>query len=282
MTTAVTMPRSPILLIARVELRDGLRNRWLWLHTAALAALAAVLARLALPGATIGGYGSFGRSASSLVALLQLIVPLLGLTLGAQAIAGRRDRGTLRFLMAHPISRTQAFFGIYLGLVAALLAVITTGFGVAGLVTGLRGSGADAVAFIRIAALAWLLAAGMLAVGLLVSTIVDRAGAAIGIAVFVWLVVVFLGDLGLMGSAAATRMSVSMLFMAAVANPIEAFRLSTLTSFGDSLDVLGPAGSYAVDRFGGSLDGILVGVLILWVAVPLAAGWARFSRGTDL
>ena len=280
MTTAA--PRTPVLTILRLELHDGLRNRWLWLHAGAFAILASVLARLALPGATIGGYGAFGRSASSLVALIQLVVPLLGLTLGAQAVAGRRDRGGLRYLLSQPISRTQVFVGIYLGMAAALLATITAGFGAAGLVTGLRGGGADAIAFLRIAGLSWLLALAMLAIGLLISTFIDRAASAVGTAVFVWLVVVFLGDLGLMGSAAATRMPVSTLFLTAVANPIEAFRLATLMSFRDSVDVLGPAGSYAIDRFGDNLGLLLTGILLMWVAIPLAAGWIRFTRGTDL
>lgn len=268
--------------IARKELRDAIRNRWFWLYAAAFAGLAAVLANLALPGATVAGYGAFGRSASSLVALVQLIVPLMGLTLGAQAITGQQERGTLRFLLSHPISRTEAFLGTYLGLVLALFATIAAGFGAAGLVTGLRGGAADAAAFTRIAALSWVLAAGMLALGMLVSSFTRKSGVAMGSALFLWLGLVFLGDLGLMGTAVATRMPVSVLFFSAAANPVEAFRLATLTSFQGSLDVLGPAGTYAVDRFGDALDPILIGVLVLWVMLPVTAAWARFTRGKDI
>ncbi len=282
MIDAARFDRSIVATIARKELRDAVHDRWFWFYAAGFAALAGILANLALPGATVAGYGAFGRSASSLVALVQLIVPLMGLTLGAQALAGQQERGTIRFLMAHPVSRTEVYLGTYLGLVLALFATVAAGFGAAGLVTGLRGGAADAAAFSRIAVLSSVLAATMLALGLLVSAYTRRTTVAMGAALFVWLGLVFLGDLGIMGAAVATRLPVSVLFFSALLNPIEAFRLATLTSFQGSLDVLGPAGTYAVDRFGEGIDPLLFGVLGLWIVVPAGVAWMRFTRTKDL
>jgi Cu-processing system permease protein len=169
-----------------------------------------------------------------------------------------------------------------LGLAAALLATAAAGFGAAGIVTVLRGGGADASAFLRIAALSWVLALVTLGIGMLISTFTHQAGAALGVAVFVWLALVFLGDLGLMGTAIATRLPVGALFASALLNPIEAFRLASLTAFSGTLDVLGPAGTYAVDRLGAALTPVLLGVLAAWVVLPALAGWVRFSRRTDL
>lgn len=268
--------------IARKELRDSVRNKWFWLYAVGFAGLAGVLTTLALPSARVAGYGAFGRSASSLIALVQLIVPLMGLTLGAQALAGQHERGTIRFLLGHPISRSEAFLGIYLGLMTAMFATIAAGFGAAGLMTVMRGGSADAGAFLRIAVLSWLLAAAMLGVGLLISAMTTRGGVASGSALFAWLGLVFLGDLGIMGTALATNLPVSVLFFSAVANPVEAFRLATLSSFQGSLDVLGPAGSYAVDRFGAGLDFVLIGVLIAWVVIPTFLAWRKFAGRRDL
>jgi len=268
--------------IARKELRDAVRNKWFWLYAAGFAGLAGILTTLALPSARVAGYGAFGRSASSLIALVQLIIPLMGLTLGALALAGQHERGTIRFLLGHPISRSEAFLGIYLGLTTAMFATIAAGFGAAGLMTVLRGGTADAAAFVRIAALSWLLAAAMLGVGMLISSLTDRSGVASGTALFVWIGLVFLGDLGIMGTAIATDLPVNVLFFAAVVNPVEAFRLATLSSFQGSLDVLGPAGSYAVDSFGSGLDLLLIGTLVVWVIAPAFLAWRRFTRSKDL
>jgi ABC-type transport system involved in multi-copper enzyme maturation permease subunit len=206
----------------------------------------------------------------------------MGLTLGAQSLAGQRESGSLRFLLSHPVSRTEAFWGTYLGLALALLATAAIGFGAAGIVTVLRAGGAQAGAYVYIAGLSWLLAIAMLGVGMLISTFAKRASAALGISVFVWLVLTFLGDLGVMGTSVATRLPVGTLFATALLNPVEAFRLASLTVFSGTLDVLGPAGTYAVDRLGDALPAVLVSALVIWVVIPALAAWFRFSHKGDL
>jgi ABC-type transport system involved in multi-copper enzyme maturation permease subunit len=290
--TTTTAPTPPVVserpefrlirAVARKEISEAVKSKWFWLWALAFAGLAAILASSALPGSQVAGFGSFGRTAASLVALAQIIIPLMGLTLGAYSLAGQKESGALRFLLSHPISRTEAFWGTYLGLAAALFATVIGGFGLAGIITASQGGGADALSFVRIAILSWLLAISMLGVGMLISTFTKSGSAAIGVAVFAWLGLAFLGDLGVMGTAVATNMPVSALFLSAVLNPVEAFRLAALTAFSGSLDVLGPAGQYAVDTFADSLDWMLFVVVSAWVALPAAAAWWRFSHGGDV
>ncbi len=271
-----------VTIVARKELRDATRSKWFWLWAGAFGMLAAVLANVALPGSQVSEFGNFGRSAASLVALVQLIIPLMGLTLGAQSLAGQRENGALRFLLSHPVSRTEAFWGTFAGLAIALLATTAAGFGAAGLVTGLQGGGANVWSFVRIAGLSWVLAVAMLGLGMLISTFTNRTGAALGTAVFVWLTLAFLGDIGLMGTAVATDLPVSALFFSALANPVETFRLASLTAFSGSLDVLGPAGTYAVDRLGGSLETVLLATSAAWAVFPAAVASIRFAKSKDL
>ncbi len=134
----------------------------------------------------------------------------------------------------------------------------------------------------RIAALSWVLAAIMLGIGMLISAFARKAGAALGAAIFVWLTVAFLGDLGLMGTSIATGLPVDVLFLSALLNPAEAFRLASLMGFAGTLDVLGPAGSYAVDQYGDKLDMLLLGTLAAWVILPALAAWWRFAARKDV
>ncbi|MGI9666690.1 MAG: ABC transporter permease [Acidimicrobiia bacterium] len=273
---------SLVAAIARKEISEALRSKWFWMWTGAFAGLAAFMATVALPGSQVAGFGTFGRTAASLVALAQIIIPLMGLTLGAYSIAGQRESGALRFLLSHPISRSEAFLGTYLGLATALAATVFGGFGVAGVIAVAQGGGANAGSFVRIALLSWLLAVSMLGFGMLISTFTQRGSAALGIAVFVWLGLAFIGDLGVMGSAIATKVPTWGLLVTAVANPVEAFRLASLTAFSGSLDVLGPAGTYAVDTFGAALGSILFLAVVIWAVVPVGVAWLRFTRGGDV
>ena len=51
-----------VLAIARKEFRDAVRGRWFWFYAAAFALVAGALAMVALPGAQVAGFGSFGRT----------------------------------------------------------------------------------------------------------------------------------------------------------------------------------------------------------------------------
>jgi Cu-processing system permease protein len=269
-------------VIAAKEIRDALHSKWFWMWTVGFAGLAAFMASVALPGSQVAGFGSFGRTAASLVALAQIIVPLMGLTLGAYSIAGQRESGALRFLLSHPISRSEAFIGTYLGLATALGATVFGGFGVAGLITVMQGGSTNASSFVRIALLSWLLAISMLGFGMLISTFARSGSSALGIAIFLWLVLAFLGDLGVMGTSVATKVPTWALLFSAILNPVEAFRLASLTAFSGSLDVLGPAGRFAVDTFGDHLGWMLFVVVAVWAVVPTSVAWIRFAKGGDV
>ncbi len=267
-----------VRVLAAKELRAALNDRWLWMYGAAFAVLAGAITSLAAADRDIVGAGGFGRTASSLVALVQLVVPLMGLTIGARSIAGQRERGTLNFLLAHPVSPVEAYLGLFVGNVAAIAAAVCGGFGVAGLVAAVRGAAVDGFDLVAIAALSWLLAVAMIGVGMAASALTSRSSTAMGAALVLWLAFVLLGNLGIMGSSVATGMSEPVMFATAVANPVEAFRLAAMSALGGSLDVLGPVGTYAVDRFGGSVGWVTSAGLLVWAVVPVLAGAALFRR----
>lgn len=267
-----------VRVLAVKELRDALRDRWLWLYTAAFALLATALSSVAMSDARTIGFSGFGRTASSLVALTQLVVPLMGLTIGARSVAGQRERGTLTFLLSHPLSPTEVYLGTFVGNAVALLAAVTGGFGAAGLIAGLRDAAVDATDWLVIAGIAWLLAVSMIGLGMLVSVFAHRSATAMGLALVLWLGFVLFGNLGLMGTSIATGASEATLFFAAIANPVEAYRLSTMTALGGSLDVLGPVGTYAVDKFGDGVGWVTAASLVVWAVVPAILGGVLFRR----
>ncbi len=269
-----------IALVARKEVRDALRNRWFLLYAAAFAVLALALSRLSLGDTSAAGFAGFGRTAASLVNLVLLVVPLMGLTLGAASLAGERERGTLPMLLAQPVTRREVLFGKFAGLALALGAALALGFGLAGGLVGLRGGSVEAGSYARVIGLALLLALAMLAVGLLISAAARRVGAATGVALFVWLVLVFLGDLGLMGTAMTLRLDIRTLFGLTLLNPLETYKIAAIGAITGGLDVLGPAGVYATRTYGDGLGALLAGVLIVWIVAPLvASSWIFEERG---
>ncbi len=267
-----------VATLARKEVRDARRSRWFLLYTAALTVLALAFSVLGASGAGGVALAGFGRTSASLINLVMLIVPLMGLTLGALALAGERERGTLLYLLAQPVTLLELYLGKLLGLSAALLAALLIGFGTSGVVIAWRVGGAQAGAYLGLTGLAFLLALVSLALGLLLSALSRRGTTAVGLAIFLWLGLVFLGDLGLMGSALVLRLDVPSLLGLALVNPLQVFKVAAVLASRGSLEVLGPAGLYAVRSYEQGLLPLLVALLTAWVVVPAGLGYLLLRR----
>jgi Cu-processing system permease protein len=269
---------SSILTIAEKELRDSLRNRWFVVFTIAFAGLALALSALIQPGAGQLHIASYSRTTASLINLVLLFVPLIGLTLGATNLAGDRETGTLAYLLAQPITRVEVLLGKYLGVAGALFATLTIGFGVAGAALALQGSINDAAGYLLTVVLAYLLALAMLSLGFLMSAVAQKTVAALGGALFLWLFLVFIGDLGIMGTAVITQMPITSVFFVAAINPLQMFKIASILTIQANLEVLGPAGLYATNQFGALLLPLLLVGLLLWIVLPLLGALTLFAR----
>ena len=277
------MDMTIIWILAKKEMGDALRNRWFVLYTLAFVGLSLAFSYLSLAGAGMVGFAGFGRTAASLINLVLLIVPLLALTIGAQSLAGELERNTLAYLLAQPISRADLFIGKFMGLALSLLASLLLGFGISGVVMTLNGVGThDPSVYITLVALAFLLSLTMLSVGFLISALSHQAGVAVGIGLFLWLAFVFFGDLGLMGTAITLRVPIATLFWLSLTNPLQVFKLAAILNIQATLDILGPAGIYAMQQHGEKLALLLLLVLALWILAPMGLAYLRFASRGDL
>jgi len=270
-----------ILTLANYEMRSSLRNRWFMLYALIFAALAMALSSLSLSGSGMFGFAGFGRTAASLVNLVLLIVPLMGLTIGAQSLAAEREKGTLAYLLAQPIGRAEVLLGKLLGLGAALLAALLLGFGLAAALIAWQGGLVEAGRYGLLVAFSLLLALVSLSIGIALSAWSRSSALATGLAIFVWLALVFLGDLGLMGGAITMKLDIGALFSLSLINPLQVFKIATVNGLRASLEVLGPAGIYATRTYGDTLMLLLTGVLALWIILPMAAAYLRFRMEGD-
>lgn len=267
-----------VLILTQKELRDARRNRWFLLYAIAFAGLSLALAWMALSGAGNYGLAGFGRTSASLINLTLLIVPLMGLTLGALSLAGEREKGTLIYLLAQPINQLELLLGKFIGLSLALIAALGIGFGLTALLIAFNGGTTEISIYLTLLGFSALLAVASLSVGFLLSAAAHRGSTAVGLALFVWLILVFFGDLGLMGTALTLRLSVHQLFTFALANPLQLFKIAAFLAMRDNLELLGPAGVYAFRTYGNNLLPLLLGLLSLWIIIPLLLTIQLFKR----
>jgi Cu-processing system permease protein len=275
------MNRSIVAAIAAKETRAGLRTKWFLLYAAVFVVLSVGFSTVAMGGSDLTGQPGFGRTSAGLLNLMLLMVPLIGLTVGAQSLVSERQDRNLDYLLAQPVSAGEVFLGKFLGAAASVAMTLLLGFGCAGFVMALRGGTAEVGDFALLVLLTLLLGLGSLSIGYLISSFTSQTAAALGIAVTLWLGFVVVGDLGLMGSALVMDLSAESLLALTLVNPLDVYKLVSVDLLHTSLDVLGPAGAYAAEELGAALAPVLLGLLALWILLPLPIGYRLFTR-TDV
>lgn len=271
---------SVVLAVMRKEVRDALGNWWLATYGALFALLALGLSYLGQRNLGSLGFENFSRTTASLLNLCILLAPLVALSMGAGAIAGERDRGTLTYLLSQPLERWELLVGKFAGLVVSIALATTAGFGLAGMLIALYASTMDAGTYLLFLGLVLALIAVMSGLGLVASVVSATRVQALGLALLIWFVAVFFFDLVFIGMVSSTSLGGGGLLLALLANPVEIVRVLAIVHLEPDLEVLGPFGAYLMERVGvGGATAILSAALAAWLAVPVTlAAWLFETR----
>jgi len=224
-----------ILAAAATEARIALRNRWVAIAVAMMAVFSMVLS--ATGSAPTGALGAdrLSVTVASLTSLAVYLVPLVALLMAFDAVAGEVERGTLPLVLTYPVSRSELILGKFLAHLAILALAVTVGYGIAAaaaLWTDPRAQ-AGLPALLRLGWTSLLLGATFLGVGYALSALARRPGAAAGLAIGLWLVLVVLYDLGLLAAVVADGggwFTTQVFPWLLLANPADAFRLYNLAA----------------------------------------------------
>jgi len=266
------------LTIARLEFIIASRN--MWVATAILLmGLFAVVLTLA-GGATTGelGVDPLIVAASSITTLSVYLVPLVGLLLSFDAIAGEAERGTLALSLTYPVSRAEILFGKFLAHLGVLAFAIASGLVLAAAITIWR-YGAGGLAYgvlVRLFFTSLALGAAFIGIGYLVSSLVRQTGVASGVVILIWLICVVLYDLGLLGAVVADNggfFTKTIFPWLLVANPADAFRLLNMPPVFVAVLTSGLGGASSVSGTMGQLISLLG-----WPVVALFLAWMAFRR----
>ena len=176
------MDRPVLTTIVGRELRAGVRSRWFLLYLLVFLLLSIAFSVVAAAGTELTGQPGFGRTAAGLLNLMLLMVPLLGLTIGAQALVADRQDGSLDYLLAQPVSPAEVFVGKYLGAALALLLILVFGFGLSAVAMAARGTTGSLSGFLVLVALTLLLGLAMLSVGYLIYKLINWDSFSLGMA----------------------------------------------------------------------------------------------------
>ncbi len=274
---------SQIWNVARKELSDGLRNRWMLAISLVFALLAVGIAWFGAAASGQIGFTSIPATIASLASLATFLMPLIALLLAYDAIVGEDEGGTLMLLLTYPISRGQILLGKFVGHGMILGLATLIGFGCAALAIAVLVPevelGMLAWAFTRFIVSSTLLGLVFIALAYVLSSRATEKSSAAGLALGLWFLFVLVFDLALLAVLVISEGSFNpeALPWLLLLNPADIYRLINLAGFessSNSVGVMALAGDLPVSSL------VLWGCLVAWVGASLALAHWMFARRT--
>jgi Cu-processing system permease protein len=278
------MQTNVIISVAKKEIMDNIRNKWIIIVSLMFALLTLVVSYFGSLGHH--GWQSLGVTISLMANVVTLLIPIIALMLGYATIIGEIERGSMSALLALSVKRYEILIGKLLGLAAVLCFTILVGFGVAGLVIAANVSNVNYLDYEVFMGATMLLGLVFLTIAVCFSTIFSKRSTAMGGAIFLWflfniiLPLVFFGLLAT--SIDITNITVgqslnvpSWYHILELANPISVYSSLLTISLGpisstSTSDIIPLPNWYS--------PGLLIGVLLVWIAIFFFFTHWRFNR----
>jgi Cu-processing system permease protein len=278
------MQTNVVYSIAKKEIMDNFRNKWIILVAAMFAILTLVISYFGSLGSS--GWQNLGETISGMTSLGSFLITIVALMLGYATIIGEIERGSMSSLLSLSANRFEIVVGKWLGLGAVLCFTIFIGYGFAGLLIALNVSNVNIIEYLVFMGLTMLFGLVFLTVALCFSTIFSKRSTAMGGAIFLWflfniiLPIVFVGLLAT--SIDFTQITVQSTihapdwyFVLNLFNPISVY--STLIGL-----AIGPVqsttGANLIPNPSWYSTGLLLGVLVVWIIVFFILAVWRFQR----
>lgn len=274
--------------IARKDFADASRSLTLWVVTGLLVVLVAGM--VAIPS-LLSADEPFAQALYFLFSAVGLLIPIIGLLLGYNAIVGERESGSIRFLLGLPNTRRDVVWGKLLGRTGVIVAASVVAFAVGAAVIVWLYEGFVVSDYLVLLAFTVVMGVVYLSIAVGVSASVSSRGKAIAgvLGVFVLFDVVWQsipsGIYYLLEGSWPTLYGEGTLpawfVLVERLSPGQALSAVAITI----VDVIDTAeiDLTAAGRVAGEvpfyLETWFAGVIVVaWIAVPVVVGYARFSR----
>lgn len=268
-----------ITTIARQELTVNIRNRWTIIFAGVFSVLVLAISYFGLVTAGAIGFQGFARTSASLLNLVLYVIPLLALTMGTLSFTG--DASASELLYSQPVSRVDVMLGKLAGLFASIATATFIGFGLAGVIIGVKSGTEGASRYPILIGFSLLLTLIFLSLSALISVVCKRKTKAFGLSVFVWFFFVLFYDLLVIGLTFLfkERTANTLIFTSLFGNPVDIVRVSCLMLL-DGRDIFGAAGASLLKFTGGEFAGLSVLALTvtLWIIGPACLAHTLMRR----
>lgn len=274
------MKKQKYTTIAKHELKIIIRSKWLTSFGVLFTLLAVTIVMFG-GSSEQAGFEGFNRMTASLLNVSLFLLPLLTLLIGSTSLAGDKEDGGLALLVTYPIAARHIILGRYLGLFVALFAVISLGYGIAGVSLFFYGNGVSASFYLLFYFMSLLLTLIFLSVSMLVGVFSLTRFQALGSSLFLWAFFVLFYEFIVMGIVLVTPKNfvLTIFTISTLLNPVELIRVWTIIGL-DSASIFGPNVYHLTVWSAGVLGQLaFLASSLLWMILPVGMAITFVKRG---
>jgi Cu-processing system permease protein len=280
----MNMRTDTVISVAKKEIMDNIRNKWIILVSIMFAVLTLVVSYFG--SITSHGWQNLGNTISGMTSFATFLISIIGFMLGYATIIGEIERGSMSALLSLSVTRFEIVVGKFLGLGAVLCFTVLVGFGIAGIVIGVNVSNVDYLQYLAFIGMTMVFGLVFLSVALCFSTVFSKRSTALGGTIFLWflftiiLPIVFVGLLAttidFTKITPTTTLTVpEWYYILQLFNPIDVY--SSLIAI-TIRPISSSIGAGLIPNPSWYSPGLLLGVLILWIVVFFVLAAWRFNR----
>lgn len=222
------------------------------------------------------GWQNLGLTIEGMMALVQYLIPIIGLMLGYSAIVGEIERESLNALLSFPVKRSEVLLGKFIGLGSVLSIALLVGFGIAGIIIGANVTEVNVVQYLIFLLASVMLGLVFVAISLLASSFFKNRSSAMGMAVFLWFFFTMIWTLIVTGIAIASGGITETLskgfpewyYAVNIINPLSAY--GTFVSIN-----VGPVSTNLPEFYSSWLMGT---ILLFWTILSLVLAYVFFKK----
>jgi len=273
------MIENSVLVIAKKEIMDNFRNKW-------IIVLCITFAIIAIFSSFFGSFGkgwsNFDDTMNFMIFFLQFLIPIIGLMIGYASIGKEVETGTMSSLISFPVTRFEIILGKFLGLGAVLSGSIFIGFLVAGFIIGINVPNADYGEYFIFIIESIILGLVFLSIAMAFSSFTKRRSTAMGASIFSWFFFSMIWGIMLLGIGFMVRDESGYLFpewlyslniISPVASYVALIALKVDRIF--TIATLSSDKDYFPSFYS---DGILVMIMLIWILTMFILAYWAFNK----
>lgn len=265
-----------LALIARMEIQDSITDRWFLLYSIVFGGTVVALFLTGITESRIMGFMGISRLLLTYFQLCIVVLPIFILVTTVRSIVGDRESNVLEYLLSMPISFSDYFWGRLVGRFIVIVVPILGALLMAAVWATIKGLDVEWETFgiycLLLTSMSWC----FLGMAMLIALAVRHQETGLGIAFFAWLVLVMFLDIVLISVFLQYQVNPELVIGMALVNPLQDFRVASMSLFDPDLTMLGPSSWFILQHFGKA------GFILFSILYPIIAGFLMAFAGVSI